>query len=427
LDRRLVLLLLVLVAVTLAASLALRGRGGPIEAAAPPETWGWWNVAARDADPVADDELARVLSLPYAAGTAHASGDRFGVRFHDPARAETGWNLYASGHAPEAHLIAMDGRLLHRWRVPFSDSFPDRAPNGESGFFRRVRLLSNGDLLALVQGFGLVRVDAGSRVIWRFEDALFNDLWVSPAADRIRVLAKAPRPRPDLRPGGPVLEDSLVELSGDGRELRRFSLLEALEASPFRALLQPPGPSADILHSNTIEVLAGAGAPGSGPFAPGRLLVSWREIDTVATLDPESGAVLWARRGPWDAQHEPSLEPDGALLVFDNQGGPGDTTRVLRVDPASGAILWQWAGPADRPLRSRQAGTVHRLPGGNLLVVESEGGRALELDPAGDLVWEFASPHRAGARRELVATLFDVERLVEPTPFLAGLDPPQAP
>src|SRR5690606_24175263 len=125
-------------------------------------------------------------------------------------------------------------------------------------------------LLALVQGFGLIRVDAGSRLLWRFEEALFNDLWVSPAEDRILVLAKAPRQRPDLRPDGPVLEDSLVELTGEGRELRRFSLLEALERSPFRALLPPPGPSADILHSNTIEVLAGTGAAGATPFAPGR-------------------------------------------------------------------------------------------------------------------------------------------------------------
>jgi hypothetical protein len=43
------------------------------------------------------------------------------------------------------------------------------------------------------------------------------------------------------------------------------------------------------------------------------------------------------------------------------------------------------------------------------------------------VVWEFASPHRAGARRELVATLFDVERLETETPFLASLERPQAP
>ena len=51
----------------------------------------------------------------------------------------------------------------------------------------------------------------------------------------------------------------------------------------------------------------------------------------------------------------------------------------------------------------------------------------VELDAAGEPVWQFASPHRAGARRELVAMLFDVERLVEPTPFLERLAGAQAP
>lgn len=414
----------------LAVSLALHWRDRDDETTTPS---GWWLVAARDADeapsgdPATEDELARVLSLPYAAGGRPAGADRFGVRHWDRERAQPGWNLYVSGHAPEVRLIGMDGRLLHRWRFPFAEAFPEATPNIESGFFRRAHLLANGDLLAIFQGFGLLRLDADSNLIWRYPAALFNDLWVSPDGDRVLVLAKTPRDRPDLRPDGPVLEDSLVELDGDGREARRISLLDALERSAWRSAMQPPGPSADIFHSNTIDVLSGAGSTAAGPFAAGNLLVSWREIDTIATLDPVSGDVLWARRGPFDAQHEPSLEPDGALLLFDNRGGARGRSRVVRIDPASGELVWEWDGPADRPLHSRQAGTVHRLPNGNLLVVESEGGRALEVDGAGELVWEFASPHRAGARRELVAMLFDLERLVEPTPFLEALAPDQAP
>ena len=37
------------------------------------------------------------------------------------------------------------------------------------------------------------------------------------------------------------------------------------------------------------------------------------------------------------------------------------------------------------------------------------------------MVWEFRSPHRAGARGELVATLFDLVRYEATTPFLAAL------
>lgn len=426
LSRRLTLLLVALVAVTLAASLALRERARSA-AAVRAETWGWWNLAPEEADARAAADLARELSLPYLAGAERASGNRFGVRTWERARAQPGWNLYVSGHAPEAVLLALDGRVLHRWRIPFAAAFPGRAPGPDSGFFRRARLLDDGSLLALFQGSGLVKLDRDSRPLWIHEAALFNDLWVAPGGERILVLAKAPRARPDLRAGGPLLEDSLVELDGAGRERRRASLLAAFERSPLRGLMSPLGPTADIFHSNTIEVLDGPGAAGPGPFARGNLLVSWREIDTVATLDPEAGTVLWARRGPFRAQHEPSLEPDGALLLFDNRGGAGGEARVVRLDPATGAVTWQWSGPPGRPLRSRQAGAVHRLGNGDLLVVESERGHAFEIAPDGRVVWEFASPHRAGARRELVATLFDLERLERPTPFLAALEAGQAP
>jgi hypothetical protein len=426
LNRRLALLLFALVAVTLAASLALRERSRSA-AARPSETWGWWNLAVGDADPRSDQELARLLSLPYTAGGARATGTRFGVRAWERERAQPGWNLYVSGHAPEAVLLAMDGRVLHRWRIAFAEAFPGRAPGSESGFFRRAALLTDGSLLALFQGTGLVKLDRASRLVWRHEAALFNDLWVSAQEDRILVLAKAARRRPDLRAEGPLLEDALVELDGEGRARSSASLLDALERSSWRALMLPLGPSADAFHSNTIEVLGGPGAGDSGPFTRGNLLVSWREIDTVATLDPDARSVLWARRGPFRGQHEPSLEADGSLLLFDNRGGEGGAARVLRFDPASGAVLWQWPGPPGRPLRSRQAGAVHRLGNGDLLVIESERGAAFELDADGGVVWEFASPHRAGERRELVATLFDVVRLEAETPFLAALDPAQAP
>ena len=54
---------------------------------------------------------------------------------------------------------------------------------------------------------------------------------------------------------------------------------------------------------------------------------------------------------------------------------------------------------------------AQRLPNGNTLVVETDGGRALELTGDGEVVWEFRSPFRAGDEQELVATLFDVVRV----------------
>jgi hypothetical protein len=51
------------------------------------------------------------------------------------------------------------------------------------------------------------------------------------------------------------------------------------------------------------------------------------------------------------------------------------------------------------------------LPNGDVLITESERGRASEITRDGDVVWEFLSPHRAGPENRLVATLFEVVRL----------------
>jgi outer membrane protein assembly factor BamB len=108
-------------------------------------------------------------------------------------------------------------------------------------------------------------------------------------------------------------------------------------------------------------------------------------------------------------QHQPTPLADGRLLLFDNRGRSGQS-RVVEIDPSNGALLWEYAGPPSRPLRSPEGGSVQRLGGGNTLITESEQGRALEVTHEGVVVWEFVSPHRAGPRQELVATLFEVIR-----------------
>jgi hypothetical protein len=50
------------------------------------------------------------------------------------------------------------------------------------------------------------------------------------------------------------------------------------------------------------------------------------------------------------------------------------------------------------------------------LITESDAGRAFEVTRAGEIVWEFYNPHRAGDDGEYIATLFEVVRLPESFP-----------
>ncbi len=383
------------------------------------DTWptGRWHSRTDPAAVAGDaEELARMLSLPYTGAGERATGDA-GVLRYDPDSAAPGVNLYTSGHAPEALLLDMEGQLLHRWRMPFERAFPDKRPTLETPFFRRAQLLDDGELLVLYQGGGLAKLDRDSRVLWTFDAGLYNDFHVANDG-RIYSIAKEARSIPSIHPTEPVLEDSIVVLDARGREETRLSLLTAFRNGAYADLLQPMPAAGDIFHTNTVQLLEGDLGGRVDGFPEGAIVTSLREVDLIASVDLGSGTVLWARRGRWDAQHQPELLLNGRLLLFDNQGADG-LSRVLELDPIEDKITWEYRGDRDRPLSSPEAGTSQRLDNGNTLITESEAGRAIEITPEGKIVWEFVSPHRAGTRNELVATLFEVLRL---PPALAEFD-----
>lgn len=411
-SRRLPLLLAALLALALALALWLRFAGPGGGEVAPEERWplGRWHrfVDLEALGAVGDPELARVLSLPYLSGRAPAP-ERSGVTVFDPERTFPGLNLYTSGHAPEVLLMDMEGRPLHRWRYRYPRAFPGREEGDGTRYFRRAHLLPGGDLLALYQSGGLIRLDRDSKLLWALDSGVYNDLYVT-ADGRILTIVKEAKVLPEIRPGEPVLEDSLLVLTLDGEPLRRISLLEALAGSRFRDLIWPLPETEDIFHTNTVQLLEED--HGEGAWRSGNILLSLREIDTLAVLDPARERVVWARRGPWRAQHEPVLLPGGHLLLFDNRGN-GGWSQVLEMERESGEVVWRWASDPPERLSSPEAGAAARLPNGNTLITVSERGRAIEVTPEGEIVWEYVSPHRAGPRRDLVATLFEVVRLPE--------------
>ncbi|MEM9554737.1 MAG: arylsulfotransferase family protein [Acidobacteriota bacterium] len=450
-PRRLALRLLVGSLLALAAVAALVvGLARHDETPTDP-TWtlppGAWNRLALDdaARGATEEDLAQLLSLPYSAGGAPAES-AVGVVHHDGARAHQGLNLYVSGHGTEVILVTMDGDFVHRWRRAFTEVFPERPPGPETDFIRRARLLDDGSVVVLYQGGGLARLAPDSEVIWAVPGAFFNDFDLG--GDRLFAIGKSVRRLPAVRTDGPVLEDFVAVLdAATGTERSRTPLLPAFRRSGFEALLEPLPPIADIFHSNTIAVLgdpafdgAPPGAAGvdtdDGPgeqialgearhrvrqlFAPGRLLLSLREIDTLALLDLDDETIVWAQRGPWMAQHEPVPIAGERLLLFDNRGGTDRHSRVLLWDLVREEIAWSFEHPR---IHSPLAGTVATLgAAGHLLVTASGQGRALELDDRGSVVWEWVSPHRAGDDDQLVATLFEIQRLESARPGGADLE-----
>jgi len=360
------------------------------------------------------EELERLAALGYVSGSAAATSAG-GVTLHDPERAATGFNLAVSGHAPGATLLDMDGNLLHEWRVSFEQVWPGREVLRrfrDANWFRRAHLFENGDLIGIWgHDAGILKLDRDSNVIWASTIRAHHDLRVMPNGD-IYVLLAEHHIVPRVNPRRPIREDFIAILDAAGRVKRSISLLEAFENSErYRYLwMLHPKKTGVIFHTNTVEVLDGSIADEMPEFEGGRVLTSMRAMNTIAVVDLERAEVVWAHQGGFEAQHDPQVLDDGSLLLFDNKDEPGRSS-VEAYAPRDMSLRWVYRGTPEQPFYSQHSGAVQRLANGNTLITDSADGRAFEVTPDGERVWEFSNPHRVADDAELRATLFEMLRL----------------
>jgi hypothetical protein len=375
-----------------------------------PGRWKPVRVATRSLrDPDLAADLEALNQIGYAAGVG-APGGRRGVTTHDGERTDPGLNLWNSGHAEIAYLMDMEGRIVHQWSFDIDSQLTDeQSARFEPRRWRRVHLFPDGDLLAIYEGHFLIKLDRHSRLLWMYDGGAHHDVFVH-SDGSIYVLTRKARVVPFVHPNRACLEDFVAVLDRDGRELTRVSILEAFRNSDFAPVLERMPEFGDVTHTNTIERLDGRQAAQLPAFRDGNVLVSLREVDTIAVLDMEARRIVWALNGLWSRQHQPTVLENGNLLVFDNKGA-GGMSRVLEVNPRTQAVSWSYVGTPENAFYSAECGSAQRLPNGNTLISETDAGRAFEVTPSGEVVWEFHNPHTAGSNAEYVASLFEVIRL----------------
>lgn len=392
----------------------------------PSDLPGRWQLA-KNAPPGAElsdsqkEAMNKLRSIGYLSGYETPAGFE-NVTTYDPERAYAGFNYYTSGHGEEAIMMDMTGKVLHRWSYHHARAFPGTT-GGEFTFpdmWRRVYLFPNGDLIAIYEGFGIIKLDKDSHLIWGVPGGYHHDLEII-ADGSVLVLNREARIIPRIHEYEPVLEDLITIVSADGEVLRNVSLLEAFEKSDYASYLDKTRPHGDLLHTNTIEVFDGSQEHRSPLFKQGNVLLSFLEINVIGIVDMETEVVVWALSGQWVAQHQPTLLQSGHLLVFDNRGHNG-LSKVVEVDPFTQQIYWAYEGTPENAFLSHNLGSNQRLPNGNTLITESESGRAFELTPDLDIVWEYYNPERAGEDHEFIATLYEVVRLAPdfPTDWVAN-------
>jgi hypothetical protein len=334
-----------------------------------------------------------------------------------------GFTLYTATDGPRATLLDMQATVVHRWELPFRQAWPraphvkDPLPDKQIHWFR-CHLYPNGDLLAIYHadgdtpyGYGLVKVDKDSKLLWAYPGRVHHDLDVGEDGTIYTLTQKII----DKPPAGleflstPCLTDSLVVLAPDGRELETIPLLETFVSTPYAPILDSvprdlalrypggdPAPShsrgrqlfrPDLLHTNSVKILSQALAPKFPSFQSGQVLLSLRNLDALVVLDIARRRVVWAAQGMWRMQHDAEFLDNGHLLLYDNAGSPRGT-RILEYDPLTQSVPWLYAAEKERRFKAPFRGASQRLPNGNTLILDPDRCRLLEVTHEKELVWE---------------------------------------
>ena len=381
-----------------------------------------WACDITSGDPP-QDSMEQLKTLPYLQGT-HKARENTSVTVNKTVSEDQAYNLYNSAHAAQAFLIDMGGNEVHRWARSFKEAFPGLPEaTGEwydqshwRNYWRRVHLFPNGEMLALFEGNGLIKIRWDSQVIWAINDMFHHDMEVT-ADGRIFVLNRRLATFDKINDGEPILEDLITVLDKDGRALETYSVVKMLIDSEFADLIKHIPRMGDCFHTNTLEVLDGRWAAKSPVLKAGNVLLSMRMFDTIMIADLEARKIVWAQKpGIWAKQHQPTLIGNGHMLLFNNvleekETAGYDASSVIEFDPVTMQVVWEYKGTEAIPFFSNHSGSNQRLRNGHTLITESAPGRAFEVTPQGEIVWEFVNPHRSGKNKEYTATLLELIRI----------------
>jgi len=359
-----------------------------------------------------------------------------GLKLHDAERARNGYTLYSSFYKGlPVRLIDMGGNTVHEWYLPekFDNQNRDdgikfradaRPLSGDKHLYPDGRLLVNFNhsLGFPLWGFGLAMLDKDSNVIWEYTKQIHHLLDVAPDG---RIYAMLHEWRNEPWPGLETIKtrfqnEYIVVLSPEGEELQKVNLLSAIQNSEWASILQyvvPDATGGDIFHANAVRFLTVEQAAALPNAEEGDVLLSLRDIDALVVMDMDDVTIKWATRGPWHMQHDPWVLDNGNVLLFDNRGDLkyGGNSRIIEFDPHTLEVAWEFPGDRDFDLYTPICGSVSRLDNGNTLITESNRGRLIEVDQAGEVVWDYYTPERVPYSQHITTKALHARRYAPET------------
>lgn len=197
--------------------------------------------------------------------------------------------------------------------------------------------------------------------------------------------------------------DYREEINELGRKDRK-GLLHTFGKSPL------PGKDKNLkwefTHANTFyEISENATGKKNSLFQSGNYLVNINGAHNVIfVLNDKLDKILWSSKSiilSWGF-HDVQMQPNGWLLIYDNKasytGAEREYTAIFELNPLTGERRLVYRADPPESMYSQYNGSAQRLENGNLLFSDySDGGMAIEVNPAGKRVWSMRGPGKEDA------------------------------
>jgi len=322
----------------------------------------------------------------------------------------------AADRSTTVKILDPEGRVVHSWRITWDEMWPnpthlsgEELPGSNPALVHGVMLMPNADLVFNFESRGMVRLNPCGKVVWRLPYRTHHSVHLDEQGHFWMPGLRTRHARvPSLPNYNPPFEDyTVLEVSPDGRILQELSVFDLLLENRLSGLLYMSNRgsstlvSGDTLHVNDVETFPTTIAPGA--FEAGDVMISLRNINTVLVFGPRSRRIKFMTVGRVLRQHDPDFVDGNTISVFDNntrgtrQEPAGHYSRIVTISATDGEqVHVRFEGTVERPLFTYVMGKHQNLPNGNMLVTEAMGGRVLEIDAGGRIVWQYVNLVRDG-------------------------------
>jgi hypothetical protein len=308
----------------------------------------------------------------------------------------------------EIRLITLDGEIVNRWPINMFDIWenfdhvpPKDRPNTEwNATLNGVMLLPDGSVVFNL--FGMVKLDRCGNLKWKVPKVTHHSL--EPAADggfwvggKNYIDRKSKHPPLRKR----YYEDTILKISSDGSIEREISILDIFWKNKLLGVLFSnnrkfrPNNAKDFVHLNDVDELIPGLENAFPQFNAGDLLVSLRGPNMILVIDPKTELLKWYQIGPWIQQHDADFQENGTITVFDNafdgtkDGRIFGGSKIISIDPSNGRTEILYQSQDGKLMYTRTQGDHQIFRNGNILMVEADAGRVIEVDVSGRIVWEY--------------------------------------